>query len=226
MKIYNYNAETKEYLSTEEAQKSPLEKNVYLIPANATTIATIGVKEDEVAIFDGEKWVVEKDYRNQKVYSMETQQEQKVDYIGDIKDGYTLLQPFENCQWNGKKWELDLYKIKLQKIAEVSRVKTTHLTKGVDYKGITFYSDSSTMLILGAIVMSQSTPLVFKGRNGTIKAPTLADITAIYTLVQNNINLSFAAENEVIEIIKQAEDFQNLDVEKLFNEKLTEVAND
>jgi hypothetical protein len=180
MKIYNYNAETKEYLSTEEAQKSPLEKNVYLTPANATTIATIGVKEDEVAIFDGEKWVVEKDYRNQKVYSIETQQEQKVDYIGDIKDGYTLLEPFENCKWDGKKWVGDIDKLLQIKINTAYTVRDKFMYGNISYLGLLFKADRQAQQKVTSMALFS-----------TLKGLQDTDIVAQWNAVDGNIDITF-----------------------------------
>ena len=180
MKIYNYNAETKEYLSTEDAQKSPLEKNVYLIPANATTIAPIEVKKNEVAIFDGEKWVVEKDYRNQKVYSIETQQEQAVNYIGDIKDGYTLLEPFENCKWDGKKWVGDIDKLLQIKINTTYMVRDKFMYGDISYLGLLFKADRQAQQKVTSMALFS-----------TLKGLQDTDIVAQWNTVDGNIDITF-----------------------------------
>ena len=180
MKIYNYNAETKEYLGTEEAQKSPLESDVYLIPANATTIATIEVKKNEVAIFDGEKWTVEKDYRNQKVYSIETQQEQKVDYIGDIKDGYTLLEPFENCKWDGKKWVGDIDKLLQIKINTTYMVRDKFMYGDISYLGLLFKADRQAQQKVTSMALFS-----------TLKGLQDTDIVAQWNTVDGNIDITF-----------------------------------
>lgn len=57
MKIYNYNPKTFEYMNQEEADVSPLEPGVFLIPANATSKKPPKVSESEVAVWDGRKWV-------------------------------------------------------------------------------------------------------------------------------------------------------------------------
>ena len=48
-----------------------------------------------------------------------------MDYIGSIKEGFTLLEPFQFSRWNGKKWVLDEdeqkeFKIKQNKILKNS----------------------------------------------------------------------------------------------------------
>ncbi|KFA58980.1 Tail fiber assembly protein from lambdoid prophage DLP12 [Gilliamella apicola] len=53
------------------------------------------------------EWILVEDHREKTVYNIETQEPLKIEYIGKIRDGFTELEPFEFCQWNGKKWVLD-----------------------------------------------------------------------------------------------------------------------
>lgn len=53
------------------------------------------------------KWILVEDHREKMVYNIETKESSVVDYLGKIKDGFTLLEPFEFCKWSGKKWVLD-----------------------------------------------------------------------------------------------------------------------
>jgi hypothetical protein len=52
-------------------------------------------------------WILVEDNREKTVYNIETKESSIVDYFGKIKEGYTQLEPFEFCKWNGKKWVLD-----------------------------------------------------------------------------------------------------------------------
>ena len=58
MKIYNYDLQGK-YTGESVADESPLEKGVYLIPAEATTIKPPTYADNEVAVFNGEVWNIE-----------------------------------------------------------------------------------------------------------------------------------------------------------------------
>ncbi len=72
MLIYNYDAVTKELLSSEEADQSPLEANIFLLPANATFIKPDGnVDEFKTFCFNPvlNTWSVVPDYRNVNLYS-------------------------------------------------------------------------------------------------------------------------------------------------------------
>ncbi|QYN44833.1 tail fiber assembly protein [Gilliamella sp. ESL0441] len=52
-------------------------------------------------------WVLVEDHREKTAYNIETQEPVKIDYLGKIKSGYTLLEPFEFCKWEKNKWVLD-----------------------------------------------------------------------------------------------------------------------
>jgi hypothetical protein len=58
MKIYHYDFETGQYLGEGEADPSPLEEGVWLIPAHATDIVPPKTKTNEYAIFINNDWSV------------------------------------------------------------------------------------------------------------------------------------------------------------------------
>ncbi|PXY91437.1 tail fiber assembly protein [Gilliamella apis] len=71
------------------------------------------------------KWGLVEDNRGKTVYSIETKVQDKIDYLGKIKSGFTELEPFEFCKWNGEKWVLDedeqnAFKIKQNKMLKSS----------------------------------------------------------------------------------------------------------
>ena len=49
-------------------------------------------------------WVLVEDHRDKTVYNIETKESFKIDYLGEIKEGFTLLEPLQFSTWNGKKW--------------------------------------------------------------------------------------------------------------------------
>ena len=53
------------------------------------------------------KWVLVEDNREKTAFNIETKEAVKIDYLGELKAGFTLLEPFEFCKWNGKKWVKD-----------------------------------------------------------------------------------------------------------------------
>ena len=58
VKIYHYDFETGQYLGEGSADPSPLETNVWLIPAHATEVAPPETGPDEYAIFMDGDWAI------------------------------------------------------------------------------------------------------------------------------------------------------------------------
>jgi len=52
VKVYNYDPQTGEFISAEEAERNPLAPGDFLIPANATPIAPPVARAFEAAVFD------------------------------------------------------------------------------------------------------------------------------------------------------------------------------
>lgn len=75
-------------------------------PDNALRVAP-EFKEGFHPCEDGGGWVLLEDHRNKTVYNIETKDPSQVDYLGKIKSGYTLLEPFMFCKWEKNKWVLD-----------------------------------------------------------------------------------------------------------------------
>jgi len=117
MKVYNYDKNTKEFLSTSDAAVNPLDKDSFLIPANATTIKPLETKKGFTICFNDDKWEYVEDNRNKTVYSIEDKTESLVDYLGAIKDGFTLLVPAQFDKWEVDKWVEDT-KTKIKAEAE------------------------------------------------------------------------------------------------------------
>ena len=67
MRIYSYDPATGEYLGTSEADQSPLEPGVYLLPAHATDQPVPAAKAGQSAVFLDGTWRLVPDYRAQSV---------------------------------------------------------------------------------------------------------------------------------------------------------------
>ncbi len=93
MLIYNYDNITGEFLSSSEARANPKEEGEYLIPANDTIIPPLEIKNVFVVCFINDVWKYQTDNRLKPVFSTEDKLESVVDYIGEIKEGFTLDVP-------------------------------------------------------------------------------------------------------------------------------------
>lgn len=116
MIVYNYDTETKEFIQE-------LKINEYYgtnLPLT-TTVKPL-VKKDGFAIcFNDTKWEYVEDNRNKTVYSKETKQELKVDYLGAIKDEHTLLVPKQFDEWDyaQNKWVENIEKKETQRVQQI-----------------------------------------------------------------------------------------------------------
>lgn len=141
MNIYNYDAITKEFLNTEEADTSPLEPDIYLFPANSTTItAPIDLEEYKTACFSVEtnQWVIIDDYREVKLYSKETK-EIVFAALGQTLEALnaTILQPtsvYDTWDELTQTWIYD------------SRLETTEAKSVVDTKVKALTQESTTKI--------------------------------------------------------------------------------
>ncbi|MDN4446600.1 tail fiber assembly protein, partial [Citrobacter portucalensis] len=58
-----------------------------------------------VSVFTGTQWEQREDHRKQTVYRTDNRTPVVVDYIGKIKDGYTLIKPSTSFdKWDGTQW--------------------------------------------------------------------------------------------------------------------------
>ncbi len=78
------------------------------MPGNSTDIDPGDEVTDEVAVFRNGVWVREADRRGEVVYSTADGNSSTVDYIGDIKSGFTTIAPVTpHDKWDGAKWVMD-----------------------------------------------------------------------------------------------------------------------
>lgn len=123
MLVYNYSPVDFTYIDSEEAFESPLEKGVFLIPANATDVEPPKTKTNEIAVFDTkkQKWSVTPDYRG-TVYDKQTGEPTEITELGKISEGYTPKAPkSEYDVWNEEKqkWEYSV----LKELEEAKKIK-------------------------------------------------------------------------------------------------------
>lgn len=82
MKIHNYD-NNGFYIGESTADESPLEKDNFLIPANATIKEPLAQKDNFAICFNEQKdeWEYIEDNRNKIVYSTIDKTETKIDYL-------------------------------------------------------------------------------------------------------------------------------------------------
>ena len=95
MNLYNYDKNTKEYLSTTIASADPMETKIRgefvpLVPACATVIEPPKTGENEVAIFNGKVWEIKKDFRVSHKICDENFNIKNITEIGEIEEKYLV----------------------------------------------------------------------------------------------------------------------------------------
>lgn len=95
MNLYNYDKNTKEYLSTTLASADPMETKIKgefvpLVPAYATLLEPPTTGENEVAIFNGKVWEIKKDFRVSHKICDENFNIKDITKIGEIEEKYLV----------------------------------------------------------------------------------------------------------------------------------------
>ena len=109
MQIYTFDKITGEFLAEEIADENPLEKDEFLIPANATSIAPPAASLNEIAVFDGSVWALVDDYRGQVHFAPDGIRE-VISVLGEmVPAGNTTTEPPDaEMTWDGTTWVYDL----------------------------------------------------------------------------------------------------------------------
>lgn len=90
---------------------------------------------------DEKSWLHITDYRDKMAYSTGTRQPIEIDFIGDLPDTLTLLEPkTEFDKWNGKKWVTDVEAQKASLVAQAEQEKSQRLDEANNK--ITYLQDS------------------------------------------------------------------------------------
>lgn len=128
MTVYNYDGETREYLSTSVE---------YLavgvgIPANSCTDAPVDEKVGfaicRTVSFDGWDYVI--DHRGETVYDTETGQSVEITGLGDYPDNVTTIEPLTPYgRWNGSEWVTDADAQKSGQMLEAEQQKSAFLAE-------------------------------------------------------------------------------------------------
>lgn len=83
MIIYNINHNTGEFVSTGEADESPLEPGVWLIPADAVTEEPPKAGEREVPVYKDGKWELASDWRGYQYWDKDDGSAHIISEIGE-----------------------------------------------------------------------------------------------------------------------------------------------
>ena len=124
--VYNYDAQSGEYISTTE-EYLPQDVGV---PANATSVSPPVVKAGSIAVFHEGDWQLISDHRGETVYAIANGAEIKVTEPGDYPGGTTTLKPAtEFDKWDGEKWVTDTEKLHAAQVESAERKRASLLAE-------------------------------------------------------------------------------------------------
>ena len=159
MNVYKYN-DNGEYIGTEEALLDPLEteqqeKEVYLLPGNATFTAPPAEKEGFARVWTGESWQEVEDHRGTKYWLPGEgygTQAHEMKELGPLPEGATTTAP-----------EKTLDELKADKLAEIDAWTAAKITGGfvsnASGEAVTYDSDKDTQLTMQGIALNVNTEL-------------------------------------------------------------------
>ena len=159
MNVYKYN-DNGEYIGTEEALLDPLEteqqeKEVYLLPGNATFTAPPAEKEGFARVWTGESWQEVEDNRGVEYWLPEDKfgaPAREMKELGALPEGATTTAP-----------EKTLDELKADKLAEIDAWTAAKITGGfvsnASGEAVTYDSDKDTQLTMQGIALNVNTDL-------------------------------------------------------------------
>lgn len=126
------------------------------MPDNSTTADPGAEIDGKVSIFRNIGWEQEKDYRGEVVYSTDDGSPSVVDYIGEIKAGFTTAVPITPYdKWNGSHWVTDTDALHAADVEAADQQKAALLAKAQE--SISFWQ---TELQLGIITDKDKASLI------------------------------------------------------------------
>lgn len=149
--ICNINSETREFQGVGQADYSPLEPGVWLIPAYAYQCDAPEPKEGFAALrsSDGADWDYVVDHRGKTIYSTVDGTPAECTSLGELTSSWTLVAPStEHDQWEDGEWVPDEAAIEAARTAKAAKKKSL----------LTQLSTSSITTLQYAVDLDMATP--------------------------------------------------------------------
>ena len=154
--VYSYNVQG-HYVGETIAREDPKNPGTYLLPARTTTDTPPATTTREIAVWDGNSWSIEVDWRG-KWYDYVTQAVTEVFDVGVLAPEYTtdIPPPHPYWQFNGSVWERTLATAQEEKIREIHDAYYLAQTGTVTFNGKEYSLRDGFMLLLLSALSSQS----------------------------------------------------------------------
>lgn len=214
MNVYKYN-DNGEYIGTEEALLDPLEteqqeKEIYLLPANATFTAPPAEKEGFARVWAGESWQEVEDHRGTKYWLPEDKYgapAREMKELGALPEGAILTPP-----------EQTLDELKADKLAALKAERDNKEVEPIEYNGNSFdYDEKARDRINAAIialeVAGDSASLEWTATDNADVTVTAADLKGIISAVavrSNTLHVAYRAAKEKVAAAQSKEEIEQI----------------
>ncbi|SFX83869.1 hypothetical protein SAMN03159398_03049 [Pseudomonas sp. NFPP02] len=122
------------YVGQAEAEESPLEPGVFLIPGGCVETAPPKIPANKAACWINGKWSLVDYFDGLIVYSITTGEPQTITGLGPIPSGYTVKKPGPDQVWKDGEWVDDIGAILAalyeQKLQEINTGCNRHIESG------------------------------------------------------------------------------------------------
>ena len=224
--IYTFDPETREFIGAYERDsniKSQLDISDRTLDAPVHKAGFTTIRNA-----DNTAWLNTADHRGIKQYNTTSKIESTVDYIGDIKDGFTLqTPPHEFCIWSAKNkaWIVDseglLADAKLKKRAEINQARDKAELSGFEYGGNMYDSDdaatrrisNAALAARSAIDSGDSYDVYWTLQDNTNVRLLETDLVALQAALVLHVSKTFEKANmlkAMIELAESQDDLNNI----------------
>lgn len=218
MNVYKYDEKTKEYIGTEEALLDPLEteqqdKEVYLLPANATFTVPTEPQEGYVNVWNGTAWEQVEDNRGVEYWLPEDKfgaPAREMKELGALPEGATTTPP-----------EQSLEELKTAKIASMKAERDTKEVEPIEYNGHLYdYDDKARDRINAAIIALELAGAEASlewtcadNTDATVTAADLRNIIAAVAVRSNTLHIAYRTAKTAVEAAESKEDLEAIVLE-------------
>ena len=218
MNVYRYGELTKEYIGYEEALLDPLEteqqeKEVYLLPANATFTAPTEPQDGYVNVWNGTAWEQVEDNRGVEYWLPEDTYgapAREVKELGALPDGATLTPP-----------EQSLDELKTAKIASLKAERDNREVEPIDHNGHLYdYDDKARDRINAAIIALELAGAEASlewtcadNTDATVTAADLRNIIAAVAVRSNTLHIAYRTAKTAVEAAQSKEELEAIVLE-------------
>lgn len=218
MNVYKYDEKTKEYIGTEEALLDPLEteqqeKEVYLLPANATFTAPTEPQDGYVNVWNGEDWQEVEDHRGVEYWLPEDTYgapAREMKELGALPEGATTTAP-----------EKTLDELKADKLEALKAERDTKEVEPIEYNGHLYdYDDKARDRINAAIIALELAGAEASlewtcadNTDATVTAADLRNIIAAVAVRSNTLHIAYRTAKTAVEAAESKEDLEAIVLE-------------